>query len=127
MKLSHECVRDVLIYVEENLDYGYYMDFSDVKLKSYTQEELLYAADKLLEANFLSGSRENFISSPLPSIRITSLTWEGHQFLDNIRDDGVWKNTKKVISKFSSVSLSLIGNIASQVITSLIQNQLDLH
>lgn len=93
MKLSHECVRDVLMYVEENLNYGYYMDFSKVKLESYTQEELLYTADKLLEANFLSGSRNNFIDNPLPDIHITSLTWEGHQFLDNIRDDGVWKNS----------------------------------
>lgn len=126
MKLNHECVRDVLIHIEENLEYGYYMDFSAVSLKSYSQEDLIYTADKLLEAGLISGERKQFISSSIPSIRIESLTWNGHQFLDNIRDDGVWKDTKKVISKFSSVSLSLIGNIASQVITSLVQSQIGL-
>lgn len=127
MKLNHECVRDVLLHIEENLTYGYYMDFSAVELKQYSQEELIYTADKLIEAEFICGSRKNYISNSLPDIRITSLTWSGHQFLDNIRDDGVWKDTKKIISKFSSVSLGLVGSIASQVITSLVQNQLGLH
>lgn len=126
MKLNHECVRDVLIHIEENLSYGYYMDFSKVELKDYSQEELLYTADKLLEAGFITGTRRNSIAESLPDIRITSLTWEGHQFLDNIRDDSVWKDTKKVLSKFSSVSLSLVGNVASQVISSLIHSQLGL-
>lgn len=126
MRLNHECVRDVLLHIEENLPYGYYMNFSDVKLKDYSQEELLYTADKLLEAGLVTGTRRNSITESFPDIRITSLTWEGHQFLDNIRDDGVWKNTKMVLSKFSSVSLSLVGNVASQVISSLIRNQLGL-
>ena len=127
MKLDHECVRDVLIHIEENLPYGYYMDFSKVELKNYSQEELLYTADKLLEASFISGTKRKSITESLPDIRITSLTWEGHQFLDNIRDDGVWKDTKKVLSKFSSVSLSLVGSVASQVISSIIHSQLGLH
>ncbi len=25
-----------------------------------------------------------------------NLTYEGHKFLDNVRDDGVWKETKKL-------------------------------
>lgn len=126
MKLNHDCVRDVLLCIEENLSYGYRINFSAVKLKDYSQEDLLYTADKLLEAGFLNGSRENYVDLPIPEICITSITWNGHQFLDNIRDDGVWKNTKSVLSKFSSASLSLIGNIASQIITSMIQNQLGI-
>ena len=126
MKLNHDCVRDVMIFVEENVPYGHYADFSSVEIKDYSHEDIIYAADKLLEANLLDGSKHKYIGSNTPDIRITSITWAGHQFLDNIRDDGVWKNTKKVISNFSSVSLSLVGSIASQVITSLVQKQLGL-
>lgn len=125
MKLNHDCVRDVLLCIEENLSYGYHIDFSAVKLKDYSQNDLLYTADKLLEAGFLNGSRLDSLGE-LPDIRITSITWNGHQFLDNIRDDGVWKNTKSVLSKFSSASLSLIGNIASQIITAMVQNQIGI-
>lgn len=126
MKLNHDCVRDLLIHIEEHLTYGFYMEIAAVELKNYSTEELHYAADKLLEANYLIGNKRSSIGAALPDIRITSISWEGHQFLDNIRDDGVWKDTQNVLSKFSSVSLSFVGNIASQVITSLVQKQLGL-
>ncbi len=126
MKLNHDCVRDLLIHIEEHLSYGFYMDISAVELKNYSTEELLYAADKLLEANYLIGNKRTSIGPTLPDIRIISISWNGHQFLDNIRDEGVWKDTKNVLSKFSSVSLSFVGNVASQVITSLVQKQLGL-
>jgi len=124
MKLNHDCVRDVLLFVEENLPYGHYVDFSAIEIPDYSREDLLYTADKLIEADYLNGKKENYLGSHTPAIRVTSMTWSGHQFLDNIRDDSVWKSTKKVLSKFSSVSLSLMGNVASQVITSLVQNQI---
>ncbi len=124
MKLNHDCVRSIMIHVEENLHYGQYISFNDVKLDDYTHEEILYAADKLLEVGYFEGKKQTFSDGSEPAIRVTALSWVGHQFLDNIRDDGVWKDTKKVLSKFSSVSLSFVGSIASQVITTLIQNQL---
>lgn len=127
MKLNHECVRDILLYIEDNLFYGYYIVIADIELKNYSKEELLYTADKLLEAEFLIGNKRNTLNATLPDIRITSISWNGHQFLDNIRDDGIWKDTKKVLSKFSSVSLNFVGNVASQVIATLIQNQLYSH
>ena len=107
MKLNHDCVRDVMLFIEEHLTYGHYMDFSAVEIKDYSREELLYAADKLLEADYLNGSRKSYIGSNMPDIRITSITWAGHQFLDNIRDDGVWKDTKKLYQNFLLHPLTL--------------------
>lgn len=127
MKLNHDCIRDVLLYIEENLTYGYYIDFSDIEISDYSREDLLYTADKLLEAGYLDGTKKNYIGSIKPDIQITAITWSGHQFLDNIRDDGVWKDTKRILSKFSSVSLGFVGNVASEIITSIIQSQLGLH
>lgn len=127
MKLNHDCVRDLLLYIEENLSYGYYIDPATVEIKKYSHDEILYSADKLLEANYLDGIKKTYIGSQYPTIHINSITWSGHQFLDNIRDDGIWKSTKNVVSKFSSVSLSMLCSIASQIITSLIKSKIDLH
>ena len=126
MKLNHDCVRDLLLFVEENLNYGDNLDASTVEIKKYSHEEILYSADKLIEANYLSGFKGFSINSPFPTIRISALTWSGHQFLDNIRDEGIWKDTKNIVSKFSSVSLNMLGNIASQIITSLIKSKIGL-
>ncbi len=126
MKLNHDCVRAVMLFIEENSTYDYTIDPSKIELKDFSIEEIIYACDKLSEAGYLNVNKVQFITSDLPTFKIHSITWEGHIFLDNIRDNKVWKTTKGIISKFSSVSLNLIGDIASQVITNLIQKQLEM-
>ncbi|MFS8541588.1 MAG: DUF2513 domain-containing protein [Tissierellales bacterium] len=126
MKLNHECVRDLMLYIEENLEYGYLIKVNDVKIKDYSQDEIIYAADKLLEAGYLDGQKIVTLSDKIPEITITSITWNGHQFLDNIRDNKVWEHTKSILSKFSSVSINIISNVAAQVISNLIKTQVGL-
>lgn len=127
MKLNHDCVRDLLLYIEENLEYGYYIKVNEVQIGNYSQHEILYAADKLLEAGFINATRKEYIDNPgIPVIRINSITWNGHQFLDNIRDNKVWEYTKGILSKFSSVSIGIISSVAAQVISNLIKTQIGL-
>ena len=121
MKLNHDCIRDILLFVEENVNYNQHADFSAVELKNYSRDEIIYSADKLLEAGFIDGNKISSLGATLPSIRITST---GHQFLDNIRDESIWKSTKSVLSHFSSVSLSMVGNVASQVLSAFISKHL---
>ncbi|EDO0799378.1 DUF2513 domain-containing protein, partial [Listeria monocytogenes] len=64
------------------------------------------------------------INSEINTLFVSKITWSGHQFLDNIRDDEVWKKTKKTVSKFSSVSVSLLSTISSNVLSQLIKNSL---
>ena len=125
MKLNQNCVRDILLYVEDHASYDTRISPNSIDLP-YSSDEIVYCAEKLMEAGYLNGTTRNYVSSSVPQIMISSLTWEGHKFLDNTRDDGVWKETKNVVGKFSSVSLSLIGQVASQIITSMIQKQLGL-
>lgn len=127
MKLNHDCVRDLLLFIEENLEYGYYIQANEVQIGNYSQQEILYAADKLLEAGYINATRKEYLDNPgIPQIRINSITWDGHQFLDNIRDNEVWKHTKGILSKFSSVSIGIINNVASQVISNIIKSQMGL-
>ena len=65
-------------------------------------------------------------NNSIGDIYIYSITWKGHEFLDNIRDPKVWKKTKNITNRFASVSVSLISNIASQVISKLIEDTMHL-
>lgn len=123
MKLNNDCVRDLLLYIEENVGIKDDVVIPGLTLSSYTNDELLYTALKLNEAGYLNARVSNYMDGSC-EIEINSLTWQGHKFLDNIRDDGVWATTKGIVSKFSSVSLSVIENIASQVITNIINQQM---
>lgn len=126
MKLKKECVRDVLKYLENNLQYNSSIFAHEIKLQKYSSEDILYTCEKLYEAGFLNIKIQKYISDEVPLIMILSITYEGHQFLDNIRDDGVWKHTKNILSKFSSVSLTLVSKIAAEVITQLIEKQMGI-
>lgn len=125
MKLNHECVRELMLLIEENLNYSVYIDTKVVEIKGFTTEEIVYTADKLLEAGYITAKRHTYMGGDhIPQIDITSITWEGHKFLDTVRDNKVWKSTKSIISKFSSVSITMIENIASNVIVEIIKSQL---
>ena len=100
MKLNHDCVRSIMLLTEEHLSYGQSIPFNKVEISGYSHEEILYAADKLLEAGYLQGEKLGFAGLGEPSIQITSISWDGHRFLDNIRGEGIWKDTKKFFPNF---------------------------
>lgn len=127
MKLDHELVRYTLLSIEasESLNGPSEDELLELinKYHPYDRKQVVYTIDKLKEANYISGKVKYANDQPM-WINAGNLTYEGHKFLDNIRDDGVWKDTKAVVAKFSSVSLSIISTVASSVITQLIQQQL---
>ena len=88
-------------------------------------EEIKYVLAKLSETNYLH-DRIEWVNNEIVEYSTGALTWEGHKFLDTIRDNKVWSKTKKITNKFASVSISMVENIASQVITNLITEQMRL-
>lgn len=125
MKLNQDCIRDLLLYLEENLTLNDHLSVENISLKNYSRDELLYTADKLYEAGYINCMRKIYDTTDL-IILISSITYEGHQFLDNIRDDKVFAKTKAILSKFKSVSIEVISETASKVITNIINQQFNL-
>lgn len=117
--------------LENELDFENYIqidpfNLAEQELTGFSNEDYIYTCLKLKEANLINAATQYYMDEPFPKINISSITWEGHKFLDNIRDDNVWKNTKSVLSKFTSTSISIISDVASQVISNIISKQLNL-
>lgn len=51
-------------------------------------------------------------------VRIDALTWEGHQYLDCIRDENIWSQARNKVSGFGGVPLKILGEIAASLIRS---------
>ncbi len=119
MKLIHDCIRDVMLYIEDNLQDNNVLMTSEISynVRKYTPEDINYTCKKLYEAGYLN--IECYVSG---EIAIKSMTYNGHLFLDNVRDNKIWSATKSIISKFASVSLPIIQQVAVQ----LINNQLGI-
>jgi hypothetical protein len=45
-------------------------------------------------------------------ITFAGLTWKGHEFLDDIRDPGVWQKTKERTKGVASVGVGFLWEIA---------------
>lgn len=125
MKLNHDCVRDLMLLAEEKLNMKNFIRCSNLNLDPYSKQELIYTAAKLIEADLLEGKYSRYIDGDCDAT-IQSITWAGHEFLDNIRDDSVWKTTKDKLAGFKSASLSFVNNVASQILASMINQKLGL-
>lgn len=124
MKLDNECIRDLLLYLEENCSYKNDITLNELKLEKYTTEEIVYTGEKLYEAGYINCLKSKSLYEEMPIIVVMSLTYNGHRFIDNIRDDKVWGKTKGILSKVKSASLDIICNVAAQVITNIIKDNM---
>ena len=124
MKLNQDCIRDLLLYLEENLKLNDYLSISNISLKNYSSEELLYTTDKLYEAGYLKCSRKVY-DNPDLMIFVTAITYTGHQFLDNMPDDKVYAKTKSEEAGYKAVAIERISENAYKVITNLIKEEHD--
>ena len=110
-RLIHDCVRETMLYLEKNLSLNDTISSDNIKLKDFSIEDVQYTCAKLTEAGYIKS--QTFIDG---SCIITDITYNGHIFLDNIRDNNIWKETKSKISKLASVSLPVIQQVAAQLI-----------
>lgn len=101
MKLNYDCVRELLLTLEENLVMDDSLSFPSLTLKQvcekmpdFSRADIAYASTKLLEAEYIEA---NSIESDSKIIKIvySCITYEGHQYLDSIRDSKLWSTVKK--------------------------------
>lgn len=121
MKLNLDCMRDILLYMEKT-DYLQSLEMSRVyaELLSYPQSEINYSLLKLEEAGFIKMSFTPYEENIL-FISLDDITYEGHQFLANIRENRIWNGVKEIAGKIGATSLDAIVQIASNVVTELIK------
>lgn len=126
MKLNPDCIRDILIVVEENSSFSNFLfseTFSNSEIsKKYDWETILYHIRQANESGLLLDTR--FFTGG--SFAITDLSPKGHQFLADIREEQNWNKTKKIANKVGSTSLAALTSIASSVISAAINRHLGL-
>jgi len=88
MKRDFELIRDLLLDIEGE----------KVDLSLFTEDQILYHKALLLEAGLAEGPKPLYSSrefSEIPvKVLIKKFTWDGHDFLDGIRDQDRWQKVK---------------------------------
>ena len=80
MRLNHEFVRSLLLYVEENPENssrteGELLEFA--KKHSISKDNLIYTIQRLDEAGYIKSSIQ-YASNKVYWFAISSITWSGH-------------------------------------------------
>lgn len=70
--------------------------------------EVHYNMRLLAEAGYLDITKTQFTGS----FNIRGLTWAGHDFLDSVRDDEVWRKTKDGALKAGGFTVDLLKDLA---------------
>lgn len=139
MRLNYDCVRDVLLKLEELLTIKYdenseSFDFDMVDIKQlydslsntdYTIEDVLYTVKILDGADFISASM-NYGDGRIVDCIIIDITYEGTEFINKVRPKDIWSKLKGGFVKAGAVSLPIISSIASSLVTSLVKSHIGL-
>ena len=126
MKLNPDCIRDILLTVEEFTDFTRHLHYrmnenTYPKLSNYSHEEIIYHVRQCSLSNLIT--KVSYYDAG-ESIAIQDLSPLGHNFLADIRSDNIWEHTKTIAAKVGSVSLDALIQISTGVLTQIINKQL---
>ncbi|MBT0896060.1 DUF2513 domain-containing protein [Streptococcus infantarius subsp. infantarius] len=120
MKLNYDCIRDILLTIEEipnRKDDLILENFKSYKkLSKYNEDEIQYNALKLLQEEYVTGLKIPDKNTTIV-LFLTDLTWSGHALLNDIRSETVFNQTKeKIIKSVGSASLTIFQQLASTIV-----------
>lgn len=119
MKRDSDLIRDILLKIEENDSDEMYVE--DLITAEYDGKKISYHIQLLLDAGYIGAIPIRTLGQPYAQFIINRLTMKGCDYLDNVRDDKVWQETKNIVLKsVGSASLEIVKNVAISVITKFI-------
>ena len=99
----------MLLQIEEDVDgnVNYEIEsYCENKFPDYKVEQSVYHMKYLIDARFVQANSGYF----------RDITPIGRDFLNNVRNDGIWSDTKKVIKPLGTVALGIVSDIAASIV-----------
>ncbi len=127
MKLSCECVRDILLcleefpFIEKNEDGELETEMMPLPaiakaLPNYSEAEILYALLRLKEGGYIDIYQKKS-GGTFYLFFVTDMTFAGHELLEKIRPESNWKKTLAILKKVGSFGLDLLSSVSGSVLT----------
>ena len=132
MVLNLKCIRDTLLALERCLVLNDELEFvgenldelrKSGELLQYSRSDLAYTLVLLTEADFIE-SYIDYADDVIEELTVIRLTYKGHQFLDSIRPDSLWKKIYSISEVTGLKSLSTVMQIADILLPEAIKSAL---
>lgn len=109
MRLDNDLVRTMLLQIEKDVDgiVNYEVgSYCAHQFSEYPSEQAGYHMKYLIDVGFVQAANGYF----------RDITPIGRDFLNNVRNDGVWPDTKKAIKPLGSVAIHVVSEVASSIV-----------
>jgi hypothetical protein len=84
------------------------------EIEGHAAEQVLNHIPLLMQADLITAIDASSMDGA--DYMAIGLTWQGHEFLDNVRDPDIWKTTKAGAAKVGSFSIGLVSDLAKAAI-----------
>lgn len=113
MKRDMDLVRELLLKLESlEIRPGGVVhmmpDDEDIQIPGYGPDAIEYHAKLIISAGLIDSGK----TRAMQGITFCALTWEGHDFLDAIRDPDIWAKTKKGAALAGGFTVDLLRDLA---------------
>lgn len=128
MKLNPDCLRDALIWLEDNIKINdksfssYHLQDLYNALPQYNNDDIYYCIYNLFQIRYIEGKFSLLPSGAVKICEINNISFSGHQFLNTIRPISIWEATKTGASKIGIMSIHALSTIAMKVAEAVITN-----
>lgn len=123
MKRDMDLYRLILFKIEDEYRST---GLSNLQIDGYDIETIAYHCDLLFEAGLIKSYKPTYANDGIYFFSVGALTWEGHDFLDKIRENTMWNRTKTNIKENAlPMTLEVIKSVATSFINSQLSKYLD--
>jgi hypothetical protein len=119
MKRDMDLIRKILLQIEEENQLVSLADLVQKNLE-INIDELRYNVRQLYDSEYISGNILDYMSGAYDLQRI-KLSWKAHDFIDSVRDDEIWKKTKKSADEVRGFTFDLMKDLAKGFLKKKIQ------
>jgi Hypothetical protein (DUF2513) len=116
MKRDMELIRELMLAIDSREDTSecWAEDLEIVGDRDIAQ--IKYHLQLLVDAGFLEANIEHDNGPNSPSILIIRMLWDGHEFLDNARNESIWREAmNKIAEKGGSVAVGVLIQVLAGV------------
>jgi len=108
MKRDMDLVRKILMAC---VDHEHGRAPQDLAIEGYSEEQIGYHVYLMMEAGLVEAADVTTMGSESPEAVVTSVTWDGHEFLEASRDEGLWENAKQAVGSTGGMVLGVLKSV----------------
>lgn len=126
MKRDMDLVRDILLFLEGR-NSSAHVKSEAFPMEGRSASEIQYHLNLIYQAGFLNGEPiKSSTSERLISVLPFDLTWQGHEFLETVRDPEIWRKAKAGAASAGTASIQFIWGVAKALLNNAIKEKTGL-